>query len=203
NAGIYSGMTGTEPATYAFLADTLENGAGFSTRLGSPDFLPEFLRAVERYLADLETPSHADTCDSSCYRCLRDYGNMSYHALLDWRLARDLFRLLRGKPLTPDINAETAAIKRWARAYDATPIKSAVPAARYDRPSEGSFAVIVRHPFEASEENFIAPRLSAAMREIKDSQSGLDGMVFVDAFTLDRDPRRVLKLILDSGTAGR
>lgn len=201
-AGIYSGMNGSEPATYAFLADTLENGAGFSTHLGSSGFLPEFLDAIAIYLAELEEPSHADTCTSSCYRCLRDYGNMAYHALLDWRLARDLFRLLQGRPLSIDTVAEKQAIKRWARAYKATPINSSVPAARYDSPSEGSFAVIARHTFEASEDTLIAPRLAEAMAEIEAAEEGLDGAVFVDSFTLDRDPRRVHKLITDSELAG-
>lgn len=201
-AGIYSGMTGSEPATYAFLADTLENGAGFSTHLGSSAFLPEFLDAVSSYLSELEEPSHADACTSSCYRCLRDYGNMAYHALLDWRLARDLFRLLKRQPLSIDTVAEAAAIERWARAYNATPISSSVPAARYDSPSEGSFAVIARHAFEASEDTLIAPRLAEAMAEIETAEEGLDGAIFVDSFTLDRDPRRVLKLISDSEPVG-
>jgi hypothetical protein len=197
-AGIYSGMTGTEPATYAFLADTLENGAGFSTYLGSPEYLPEFLDAVANYLAELEGPSHSEVCNSSCYRCLRDYGNMAYHALLDWRLARDLYAILRGHSLSVDEAAEKAAIERWSRAYNATTISSTVAAARYDSPSEGSFAVIARHAFEASEDTLIAPRLADAMAEIEATQSGLHGVVFVDAFTLDRDPRRVLKLISES-----
>lgn len=201
-AGIYSGITSGAPATYAFLADTLENGAGFSTHLGSAGFLPEFLDAVTRYLADLEDPSHADGCGSSCYRCLRDYGNMAYHALLDWRLARDLFRLLQGRPLSIDPAAEITAIEGWARAYNATPISSTVPAARYESPSEGSFAVIARHAFEASEDTLIAPRLAEAMAEIEATEEGLDGAIFVDSFTLDRDPRRVLKLISDSDLAG-
>ena len=39
---------------------------------------------------------HADACDTSCNKCLRDYGNMSYHPLLDWRLAIDMARLACG-----------------------------------------------------------------------------------------------------------
>lgn len=201
-AGIYSGVSGGEPATYAFLADTLENGAGFSTHLGSSGFLPQYLEAVDTYLSELEDPSHADACSSSCYRCLRDYGNMAYHALLDWRLARDLFHLLQGRPLSIDAATETAAIERWARAYGAELISSSVPAARFDNPSEGSFAVIARHAFEASEDTLIAPRLAEVMAEIEASEESLDGAVFVDSFTLDRDPRRVLKLISDSQLAG-
>lgn len=197
-AGIYSGMSQDVPATYAFLADTLENGAGFSTHLGSSEFLPEFFEAINRFLSDLEEPSHAASCTSSCYRCLRDYGNMAYHALLDWRLARDLFWLLQGKPLKIDTAMEKASIQQWARAYNATVIDGNTSAARYENPSEGSFAVIARHPFEATEDTLFAPRLAEAMAEIEAAEGDLDGIVFVDTFTLDRDPRRVLKLISDS-----
>lgn len=197
-AGIYSGLTDGEPATFAFLADTLENGAGFSTYLGSSEFLPVFLEAVDQYLRDLEDPSHANFCDSSCYRCLRDYGNMAYHALLDWRLARDLFRLLQGEELTPDTALDRSAIERWAHAYGATPIDGDVPAARYESPRDGAFVVMTRHSFEAVEESLMAPRLADAIAYTATKEGKLDGIVFVDSFTLDRDPRRVLKLIADS-----
>ena len=39
------------------------------------------------------------TVDSSCYGCLRAYENQAYHALLDWRLARDWIDLIRGEVL--------------------------------------------------------------------------------------------------------
>jgi hypothetical protein len=39
------------------------------------------------------SPEHADTCGVSCPRCLREYGNLPYHGLLDWRLAFDMLRI--------------------------------------------------------------------------------------------------------------
>ena len=36
---------------------------------------------------------HGSECDTSCNRCLRDFYNVSYHSLLDWRLAIDMARL--------------------------------------------------------------------------------------------------------------
>ena len=99
--GIYSGVRHDVPTTFAFLADTLENGAGFSTHLGEPDVLAKLLDNVDDYLHGLKQPAHANDCSASCYKCLRDYSNMAYHALLDWRLAGRPFQLLRGQPL-PD-----------------------------------------------------------------------------------------------------
>ncbi|MEV8221971.1 DEAD/DEAH box helicase [Dietzia maris] len=197
-AGIYSGLTDGHPATFAFLADTLENGAGFSTHLGTADFLPTYLESVDQYLAELEGPSHANSCDSSCYRCLRDYGNMSYHALLDWRLARDLFSLVQGRPLQIDTDRDEVAIARWARAYGATPLTGSLPAALYESGQEGAFVVVCRHAFEATEDSLMSPRLADVIAEIEVAYDDLDGIVFVDSFTLDRDPRRVFKLMADS-----
>ncbi|MCV7026542.1 DEAD/DEAH box helicase [Mycolicibacterium novocastrense] len=102
-AGIYSGVLRGTPTTMAFLADTLENGAGFSTHLGKPEIFEEFLdRGILKYLESLRAPDHALECTASCYRCLRDYGNMAYHALLDWRLAGDLLNVMIDGTLAPD-----------------------------------------------------------------------------------------------------
>ena len=36
---------------------------------------------------------HESSRAGSCHRCLREFGNMAYHALLDWRLGLDMARL--------------------------------------------------------------------------------------------------------------
>ena len=43
---------------------------------------------------NISTPyDHGLSCDTSCNLCLRDFGNLSYHGLLDWRLALDMARI--------------------------------------------------------------------------------------------------------------
>src|SRR5205823_5090576 len=54
---------------------------------------------ASRFVSRLEEPGHAYQCDSACYDCLKDYYNMAYHPLLDWRLGRDMVGLLRGRGL--------------------------------------------------------------------------------------------------------
>ena len=70
-----------------FLADALENGAGYSRMASDPDTLRRWLGAhYEREKARWSRPFHSDSCDRSCPDCLRNYGNRFSHGLLDWRL---------------------------------------------------------------------------------------------------------------------
>ncbi len=93
------------PSARVFVSDSLENGAGYSTRLGGA---PEFEELLLFMLGQLTGPdaarsaaffgpfvgaAHEGACATSCYRCLREYGNMAYHPLLDWRLGLDMTRL--------------------------------------------------------------------------------------------------------------
>jgi hypothetical protein len=95
------------PTARIFISDSLENGAGYSTFLGDPVRFEELLLFVlgqaspswtrqcpfDSFLRPLVTVPHAQECASSCHRCLREFGNMAYHPLLDWRLALDMARL--------------------------------------------------------------------------------------------------------------
>lgn len=83
-----------------FLADALENGAGYARWASDP---ANFSRALSRFYADTSEqwtrPIHAENCDRSCPDCLRSYSNRFSHGLLDWRLALDLAELTLGLPL--------------------------------------------------------------------------------------------------------
>ena len=89
------------PSARIFVSDSLENGAGYSTHLGEPTRFRELLRFMlgqtgsssEAFYEPLVQGSHARECATSCHRCLRDYANMPFHPLLDWRLAIDMVRL--------------------------------------------------------------------------------------------------------------
>ena len=91
------------------VSDRLANGAGFTKWIENN--WPRLLETVtgagglkENFVADLMSHSHKTNCDSSCYDCLRNYRNMSYHGLLDWRLGISLFRAL-----------QIARLRLWAR----------------------------------------------------------------------------------------
>jgi hypothetical protein len=88
-----------------FVSDTLENGAGYSTRFGGAAEFEQLLLFMLGQLTGLDAArsaaffgpfvgaGHGGACATSCHRCLREYGNMAYHPLLDWRLGFDMARL--------------------------------------------------------------------------------------------------------------
>lgn len=79
------------------LSDRLPNGAGF-TWWASENFdeiLKEacFPSKAGSYSELIQSGGHT-SCDSSCYDCLKVYRNMTYHGLLDWRLAVSYLKIL-------------------------------------------------------------------------------------------------------------
>ncbi len=92
---------GQWPEGEVFLSDFLENGAGYSTYIGRPEVFPRFLRyVIGNFAPRIEHHGpQRKSCDSSCYDCIRDYSNMAYHGLLDWRLALDMARLADGQEI--------------------------------------------------------------------------------------------------------
>lgn len=95
------------PSARIFMSDSLENGAGYSTFLGAADRFEELLRFIlgeaapswtqqtpaDSFYRPLALGGHSIECASSCHRCLREFGNMAFHSLLDWRLGLDMARL--------------------------------------------------------------------------------------------------------------
>jgi len=89
------------PSAKIFLSDTLENGAGYSALLGDPNEFEGLLLLIlgqhpvrgEQFHGPHVSESHKRDCSTSCHRCLREFGNMAYHTILDWRLGLDMARL--------------------------------------------------------------------------------------------------------------
>lgn len=173
------GVTGA-----AFLADSLDNGAGYATYLGDH---PELLLAAARdlaqdYLAHADSP---DGCDSSCYRCLRDYSNTAYHPLLDWRLAVDLLSLGDGGDisLTQSDTLARGLLADFCTNFGWQPdTASEVPAARADYP--GGPGMLVCHPLERRRAPR-APRLEAATRILPNQGSSTEHRAFQIETTYD------------------
>jgi DEAD/DEAH box helicase domain-containing protein len=97
------------PVGQVFLSDSLENGAGYCRWLSEYD---NFLEILSRLAvspagesAALLLGVHASECDASCNRCLRDYYNLPYHGVLDWRLGLEMARLLASQSTQLDLSS--------------------------------------------------------------------------------------------------
>jgi DEAD/DEAH box helicase domain-containing protein len=108
----------------AFLSDKLENGAGFSRWLGRNENFQEVLRRADLNFAQgiaarwlnlqaepgpIADAPHGSACDTSCNRCLRDFHNLAYHGLLDWRLALDMAHIARDPSAIIDLSSPEGA----------------------------------------------------------------------------------------------
>lgn len=97
--GLQSRRVGGERTQAVYLADTLDNGAGYATELARPKNIRAVLAQLRGDLAGTwEAESHR-SCDASCPDCLRSWDNRFVHPLLDWRLALDVADLASGLPL--------------------------------------------------------------------------------------------------------
>lgn len=143
-----------------FLADAIENGAGYVSFLAQPE---NFLDLVNRVEARLNAwgADGGHLCDGACYGCLKDYGNRSYHALLDWRLAADTLDIVRYGLLRTDRWKLTRrqSVEAAAKAFEwSCPDPGAeVPLLKTDRRS-----VEVVHPF-ADRDDLLRSRSSTAV----------------------------------------
>ena len=93
------------PAIY--LIENLENGAGYTDHLGSMEdsekykaFIQPLIKGGDVY-ERLTSDAHKDTCDCSCYDCLRDYYNQQSHSILNWRLGLDLAHISADEKFVP------------------------------------------------------------------------------------------------------
>ena len=98
------------PVGQAFLSDKLENGAGYCRWFGKPEnfqlLLDQAKSDKSESLAHLwMKDTHNNECDTSCNTCLRDFHNLPYHGLLDWRLALDMARLAASSTATIDLTS--------------------------------------------------------------------------------------------------
>ena len=167
----------SRPPARIFISDSLENGAGYSTHLGAPDEFEALLKfmlgkggaASDQFFRPIADPPHCHECLSSCHRCLRDYGNMPYHPLLDWRLAMDMARLALDAMAQIDLNTPCwkDLIRQTADPYFEAlgyrPERLADVPAGHD--SQTNAAVILIHPLWDTRQANFHPVLAAAVAE--------------------------------------
>ncbi|MEO1373222.1 MAG: DEAD/DEAH box helicase [Cyanobacteria bacterium J06635_10] len=127
----------------AFLCDQLENGAGYCRFLAQPqqfqNLLDEANPAIQNSIAWKWLASdHEEDCDTSCNSCLRDYRNLPYHGILDWRLALDMARLVSDASAIIDLHTPWGSnTNPWLRLIQGTnaPIPASFQRLGYGSPT--------------------------------------------------------------------
>ncbi|WP_449372008.1 DUF1998 domain-containing protein [Arthrobacter psychrolactophilus] len=100
-AGLQHRMAGSVATARVFLADTLDNGAGYAAQIAKSDVFGQLLDDTRmRLQSEYEDASHRG-CSTSCPDCLRSWDNQRLHGVLDWRLALDMLDLSSGHELRP------------------------------------------------------------------------------------------------------
>jgi len=149
-AGIRTVETEGIPRGQAFLCDSLENGAGYCRWLAAPENFAALLdRAANTTSGELASnwvlSDHATRCDTSCNQCLRDYYNMQYHGLLDWRLGLDMARLAAGFAAEPGFSADDGRPSIWSNlvADASSPVARTLRQFGYEYVADGSVPLFV------------------------------------------------------------
>lgn len=181
-----------------FLADTLENGAGYANHIGDPSIFESVLQEARMFVEQMGASSHALSCDSSCYDCLREYKNMAYHPLLDWRLARDMLGLLMEGVL--DVGAWSEIEEERARAFsrdfggDVVALPGGVWGVEAD-----DYTLIVCHPLEERSTG-VPRRLGQAIAdsEARSADREHHPICLQDSFNLLRRPGHVFASLMTS-----
>jgi hypothetical protein len=193
NVGLYFEPLRDEAIrAWAYLADSLENGAGYATYLARPVVFEEALEVASRYLRRLESPEH--DCDSSCYDCLRDYHNMRLHPLLDWRLARDMLTLLRGGALPLDQYAEIERSRATVLAEEADGEPIELAGECHGMLVKDQVVVIV-HPLEDTESD-VTGRVALARADAESRVSDPSNVHCLDSYRLLRSSGPVVSAML-------
>ena len=181
-----------------FLSDTLENGAGYATHLGTPGVTRTLLEMIARpsgggFHEGLTAGRHAHACFTSCPDCLRSYSNLAYHGVLDWRLAVDMAELA----LDPGTDLSLSS-PRWNRVAEtamrtlgaARPGFRRVDLAGLPTLTDDEEVRILAHPLWRRQQDDVAPELAAARHEAAEKLGirELSQIEFVSVFEALRHP---------------
>jgi DEAD/DEAH box helicase domain-containing protein len=179
-----------------FLADALENGAGYVRRLHEGDVLRV---ALEKLYNSVQPtwlgPRHAN-CDASCPDCLRNYGNRSTHRLLDWRLALDMAEIVLEREL--DVSRWLGNSAEEARRFEKlcagagldVDVRQAGPLMAVL--NKGGRALIIGHPLWHSKEGWADTRQHDAALTLKADIGSKLNYRFIDIRQLHTRPHEFI-----------
>lgn len=192
--GLRPRRIGEVPSAEIFIADALDNGAGYAVELGQPDVFGRILRDARGELsAEWEAARHANYCTVACPDCLRSYDNMRLHGALDWRLALDMLDLAAGEPLKTDrwLERGERVAQGIAQNMGGLAISQMIEGLPVLLGQETSKAVVVGHPFWRREDDHLTDQQKQAADTAR-REFGVSSVSFSDPYELDRQPLTVL-----------
>jgi hypothetical protein len=181
-----------------FISDTLENGAGYASLLGDPaetEALLQYMvgQSSPIFFGFLVGPQHAGTgpsaCLTSCPDCLRDFSNLPYHSILDWRLGLDLARLALDSTAPIDFSVgywqgvDAAAAGPY---FAALPGWQQVTFGGLQAGRRGNRAEIITHPLWDHDPSRFGPQLAGAHAQAL--AAGCQQVTFKSVFEVLRRP---------------
>jgi DEAD/DEAH box helicase domain-containing protein len=184
------------PTYDIFVADALENGAGYASEIGHAEVFRRLLQDTRHELTARWEKAEHGTCTSSCPDCLRSYDNRRLHGALDWRLALDMLALAAGDALAAD---------RWfirghvlARGFVATNETDlachdvdGVPTVLNTRNGR---AVVLGHPLWRRESHLLNEMQRATEERVR-GRLGASTVMWSDPYEMDRLPLAVLRRV--------
>ena len=190
--GLRPARLGDHLGQLVFVADALENGAGYAPWLGRKQELEAILkREILDDLASKFTRRQHQDCDTSCPDCLRSYDNRRIHGALDWRLALDVAELAAGLPLSTErwLSRSEPLAARFLAAFASIAdcklvhARDLLAVVRGDRAK----AALLAHPLWRNDPRYFNETQAEAF-DMLSADHGVGEVCSFDLFRLDREP---------------
>lgn len=199
--GLQPARSGNTVSARVFLADALDNGAGYALELGEASTFERLLASIRDVTGKrLREDPHGVACTSSCPGCLRNYENRFNHWALDWRLGLDVVDLVLGRSLDPSHwwDRTESLMQSFTGGYG--------PHLRIEQhsvnglpvlisPEGRGAAVVIGHPLWRHEEVHWHPEVRRAVAELRGR--GLSQVTVSDTYVLDRTPIKLFDALLE------
>ena len=186
------------------LSDRLLNGAGFVRE--AYETLSQVLQDIHSpepgsYAHKILTSAHRTSCDSACYDCLKVYRNMTYHGLLDWRLALSYLKALQYPSYLVGLDGDFRSPELQGWPQSAATLRNNLTGFFYDYQPQtwagvpgftvGEKQILVVHPLWDT-------RNSAGLLADAIAAAGDDIFEYIDTFNLLRRPAKCRSLLIEA-----
>jgi len=181
------------------LADELPNGSGF---------IQQLYQHFDKYIQKCVNPTESDkynysiinnqVCHDASYIDLKNYRNMNFHPLLDWRLGVGLLRVMNNENYNSGLKDEDYQYPELISWLDFSKnlsykmentfenIRSCIFGQLYGFTIENDYKVIVVHPFWNWSTHQSNEEVNILTTAIVDA--GTENLYFIDSFNLHRRP---------------